>query len=96
MPNFIHHIAYKAMKLSRLTFYLVLTMGVLPIQAQKKLNPDSLLQLIPNMVDTQKILAYHDICRYYVGANKDKSIEAAQAALTIAESKMTISGSPDA
>ncbi|MBK8852294.1 MAG: response regulator [Saprospiraceae bacterium] len=87
MPNFIHHIAYKAMKLSRLTFYLVLTMGVLPLQAQKKLNPDSLLQLIPNMVDTQKMLAYYDICRYYVGANKNKSIEAAQAALTIAERK---------
>ncbi len=87
IPKFIHHTVYKAMKLSRLTFYLVFTTSFLPIQAQKKLNPDSLLQLIPNMVDTQKILAYHDICRYYVGANKDKSIEAAQAALTIAESK---------
>lgn len=73
------------MKLSKLGLILPLLLASHIVNAQKKLNPDSLLRLMPSLVDTQKILAYHDICRYYVGANKNKSIEAAQHALNIAE-----------
>lgn len=58
-----------------------------PLTSQKKYNPDSLLRIIPTLHDTNKMLKYHDICRYYVGVDKNKSIEAAQAALTIAENR---------
>jgi signal transduction histidine kinase/DNA-binding response OmpR family regulator len=56
-----------------------------PVMGQEKYNPDSLMKIMPTVHDTQKIRNYHDICRYYVGGDKDKSIEAARSALQIAE-----------
>jgi signal transduction histidine kinase/CheY-like chemotaxis protein len=52
---------------------------------QEKYNPDSLMKIMPTVHDTQKIRNYHNICRYYVGGDKQKSIEAARSALQIAE-----------
>lgn len=77
----------KARYMSRWIFTISLLMGMVWGSAQKNINPDSLLKLMPTMVDTQKMLAYHDICRYYVGLDKTRSIEAAQAALNLAEQK---------
>ena len=55
------------------------------VMGQEKYNPDSLMKIMPTVHDTQKIRNYHNICRYYVGGDKDKSIKAARSALQIAE-----------
>jgi hypothetical protein len=60
----------KARYMSRWIFTISLLMGMVWGSAQKNINPDSLLKMMPTMVDTQKMLAYHDICRYYVGLER--------------------------
>lgn len=52
---------------------------------KKNINLDSLKKIMSTLPDTQQIKNYFDICRYWVGADKNKSIEAAQKAVNIAE-----------
>jgi signal transduction histidine kinase/DNA-binding response OmpR family regulator len=70
----------------RLLFLLALAVVAPPLFSQTKLDPDSLLRVMPTLPDTQKIRAYFEICKAYLGNDREKSFAAAEEAVRIAES----------
>jgi signal transduction histidine kinase/DNA-binding response OmpR family regulator len=71
----------------RIWFILLLVLQfTLVTIAQDKLNPDSLTRLLPSLMDTSKIRAYYEICKYWLGVDKEKSLAAAQAAVHLSDS----------
>ncbi len=70
----------------RLLLLLALAVVAHPLFSQTKLDPDSLLRVMPTLPDTQKIRAYFEICKAYLGNDRDKSFAAAEEAVRIAES----------
>jgi signal transduction histidine kinase/DNA-binding response OmpR family regulator len=71
----------------RLLLLLALAIIAPPLFSQTKLDPDSLLRVMPALPDTQKIRAYFEICKAYLGNDRDKSFAAAEEAVRIAESR---------
>ncbi|MBK8504775.1 MAG: tetratricopeptide repeat-containing sensor histidine kinase [Saprospiraceae bacterium] len=68
-------------------FFIFLLTSMLPVLsiAQNKLDPDSLSRLLPTLPDTAKLRAYYEICKAWLGVDKEKSISAAQSAVELSE-----------
>lgn len=69
----------------RYLFIIIMLFSLSVFGQKKNVNIDSLNKINSTLPDTQQIKNYFDICRYWVGADKNKSIEAAQKAVKIAE-----------